>query len=863
MALGGIVFMALLTLGVVAWLMPADLIARIGTERAEAALGMDVSIADLGIDIWPIPAVALDSVRIGSAASPLATVARVRLHPRILPLFSGRVIVDEIVFERPRIIIRIDSTGSDNLPMPAASDAIKAAEAVANARRGAEVADSVTTNAGNAANAPPPDEPDRAVAFTVREFRIDNGRVDYRNIQNGSALQLGGLDQRLRMRGEFQGARLANIHLAGTLGVASFTVKPAGDSMVTGGLPLEVNHDVTLDLASDRLSLNRLRIGVAGVLLEGEGEVEAVSHSSARAVTLAMQTDTFDISDLLVSLPRAWLGPPANGEDSGAGSLAPPEVDGRAFVRLDLEGPATPDSIPRLAGTVRLVDVSTRVSGDEILTGLNGRIGFSMHTVATTGLEGRLLGDPFRLTFTAVNLSGPGVPTVQFQARAGALDLDRVLAPSRPGYPSLLFARLGKRRVDGRTADELAESAGLALPELPDIRARGTLAADRILRNGLAYDAVAARIVLTPDSVTVPRARFGFMGGSIELAARFRPDPEGGELAVDYTLTDVGAEPFFSRLTPLRQHLGGMLRLAGRLRTRLDPHALPVRESVRASGSAALRDGRLIQWPLLKAIGSRLALARFDTLNFQDWTGTFSIDGPRVTMRETDLSASEITAVVGGWFDFSGELDLDATVRLPGSMAARAAEPIRRVAAAASGRNGTIPVGLDLTGTLDKPGVALDLSDAQGAIIRAAREAAEREAGQLADRALDEIRARTGLDSSRVSLDSLPAAVDSLLPDSAGLDSIAGAVTDAVDSIAGGLGDLIPFLSRPAVARDSAGAEDTPPDSAGVDSAGAEAIQTDSARADSAAADTLKSDTLAADTTASSPTDGPDGPARH
>ncbi|MFW6078803.1 MAG: hypothetical protein ACODAE_04235, partial [Gemmatimonadota bacterium] len=253
------------------------------------------------------------------------------------------------------------------------------------------------------------------------------------------------------------------------------------------------------------------------------------------------------------------------------------------------------------------------------------------------------------------------------------------------------------------------------------------------------------------------------------------------DLEIAYELDGLRADAFFTRLTPLREHLAGTLGMSGTAAMRLDGHALPIRETVRAGGTAALSDGRLANWPLLRAVGDRLGLAGFDTLAIRDWMGAFRIDGPRFSLEETVQRAGRYAADVDGWFDVGGGLDVNALMRLPADLASSASESVRSVAAALSGESGEVPLGLRLTGTAASPSIALDLSDAREAVTSRAREAAEREAREVADRAREEVEEevaeRADELAERAGIDSIPADPDSLREEA---DSAARAVADSL-----------------------------------------------------------------------------------
>jgi uncharacterized protein involved in outer membrane biogenesis len=76
------------------WLATDDFRARVERE-ASAALGVPVRAGALSIDVWPLPAVAVDDLRVGS--QPPITLARVELRPKWQPLLQGRLAIATLV----------------------------------------------------------------------------------------------------------------------------------------------------------------------------------------------------------------------------------------------------------------------------------------------------------------------------------------------------------------------------------------------------------------------------------------------------------------------------------------------------------------------------------------------------------------------------------------------------------------------------------------------------------------------------------------------------------------------------------------------------------------------------------------------
>lgn len=440
--------------------------------------------------------------------------------------------------------------------------------------------------------------------------------------------------------------------------------------------------------------------------------------------------------------------------------LAPDSLGLTGGLRVDLRAqiPVDAPATAEAAGSAELANVR--------LAGLDPAIGIPSLNAHFEGRRVRvspfpvLLGPdgvPVEISLTAdgwipaaVGAEAPP-PRIVATVNGGTLDLDTLLGPGEGRYPGLLFARLGDRSIQGRTPEDVASELGIALPLLPPSDARLEIRIDQLVRNGLRYSDVEADLEVTQTAVAIEHVRFGLMGGTVEASGRLEPllsesgaDPRARFMG-RFALTNVGAGPFFDALTPFREHLGGRMDLIATVGMDLDRFALPERNSVEASGALAIAEGRLANWTVLQGVADRLGIAAFDTLWFQDWAGSFLIDGPRVTLEETALQGRRLAARAAGWFDFGGSLDVGAATDLSQELARQASAIGQEILAAT--RGGGVPVGLRIQGSVERPSVTLDLSPVQEAIAARVQDAAEEARSQV------EASVRAAADTARAQLE--------------------------------------------------------------------------------------------------------------
>jgi hypothetical protein len=445
---------------------------------------------------------------------------------------------------------------------------------------------------------------------------------------------------------------------------------------------------------------------------------------------------------------------------------------GKVTVNLVAEGAALQAAEALLTGSIGLsgVELTTTALQQPVLVEsgvieLRGRDAGALDVRARSGRSDAAL--DFQVKEWLPYLLGDSArpPVITFDARSNLFDADEIfgLAADEYTYGELFFARLADRPVNGLTAAQAAEKIGLGMPEVPPVQLDGRIRAARFVRGATAFDEVDVSVGARGGELEVRAASFLMMGGGVHLRGRLGlaaggvQDGRTQPLVLDYTVSDVTADAFLERFTAFRGRVGGAMLLAGDVRMNLDNHLLPVTESVGGAGTIAIVEGRLSNWPLLRELGQRLGMSTLDTLSFRDWTGRFRIAGGSVALEETMLESATLAVRAAGSFQLSGALDIGATVYVPQQQASRIpGAPAAFLVSAVSNADGRVPIGARIGGTVDAPSVRLDLTEAGALVANRAREAAQSEARELADRIADDLTERLP------PRDSIAAAADSL-----------------------------------------------------------------------------------------------------
>lgn len=113
--LGALVAVVALLLVLALVLVDAQAITRPLAARASQALGQPVELGEIDLDLFPLPAARVRSVRVGTEP-PLAEIEEVRLRVSLLALLVGRVALRALEVDAPHIRLEVDEDGRPVLP---------------------------------------------------------------------------------------------------------------------------------------------------------------------------------------------------------------------------------------------------------------------------------------------------------------------------------------------------------------------------------------------------------------------------------------------------------------------------------------------------------------------------------------------------------------------------------------------------------------------------------------------------------------------------------------------------------------------------------------------------------------------------
>lgn len=479
------------------------------------------------------------------------------------------------------------------------------------------------------------------------------------------------------------------------------------------------------------------------------------------------------VRDLLADAPML------NGQLAGAADLAqlstlaaeesgePVDIAGAVDYDVQFSGPATDTDAIRVRGPIRLSDV--RVPNESLREPLE----IAAATINLTGTG--VSADPFQmisgetamqLGFTVRDLlpvsrglaeTNPAM-RVAFTFSSDEIDLVELFPEAdadEPLYSDLFTAQLAGTRVNGRSPEEVAAEL-YGDVELPAFQVNGDVQIGTLLNEPQRFDNLTFDVNLRNRRMEIPnlsgQTYGGTLKGSIVLdqstaaaSAYVRPvqgesvlmaSAVGGiapvrtetlpmpdtptELTYDVELQDAQASSFLRDWTRLGEFVSGTMNLSISGDSPLTQGLLPVAQALTAGGRSIVANGGFSpDFGLAGKLVERLGVRRPSLSDFRRFGGPFSIEDGELRIGEWNLANNDMNSTVSGALGLGGTVDLRMQSEMPLSMLRGSklnTGGISNVLNRLGGKEGTVPVGVTIGGTISDPSYNVDTSAMQDAL---------------------------------------------------------------------------------------------------------------------------------------------------
>jgi len=666
----------LLALQALRVLVPVEKVRDLALEQAQARLGREIAVGEVGLSIRGGLGVRLSDFVLhnpdGFDGAPLVSAKALDLKVEILPLRKGEIRIHRLVLEQPEVNLVRRADGTDNFTFAPADTAPAPAEAGAPTEP---------------ADAPPP--------ISITSLTLRDGALTFADATADAGLS------RMALTGLTVGLSLTDpapgvFQATGRAQAAEVVLTTPAEVPV---LEVDVDFDLTWNATDERLDITRADTGVNDLPLAVTGAVTLANETYTGAVDLAAKD--ISLTDLMPFLPRDLAEKIHGDADSGRLDMAvnldldgarevpvvttgtvtvrnadlavaqpflPPEQTGRVAGRADLDltfADRTGDpELVTYEGTVTVRDMSYTDSGlvDE-LQHLDGTMSFTPDVFTVTQCRARFasgtfdltgeLKDPFPYFLPPEQQLGKArkIPHLDFTLHAAHLDVDRLLpaasptasAPGGPPRPSPI-------------------STLPPAPEFPALSAAGSFTADSLLYMAVPFTAVKGRVTLADRQLSVHDVTGdvyrGTVAGQVDMDLTDLRDPV---YTGQYAAQNIEVDDFVTRFAGLAGVLFGGCNLGGTFAAHgLTPDA--IRNSLTLDADADIREGKVVTTGSTYNALNKLAATAGQTLNqeqaLKDLATHIKVADGRVGLDSLTTRLGQFGDLTfSGSYGFAGDLD--------------------------------------------------------------------------------------------------------------------------------------------------------------------------------------------------------------
>ena len=709
--------------------------------KVEQALHRKVTLGDVqvglfsGIELHDLVVADLDG------SEPLLRIDLVKLRYQLLPLLSRKVVIDEVLVQKPRLLLVRKEDGTLNIadllaaaakpadkkapaePSSAAGDgsAIDLLVALANVDDGRLLLVDRLVSQTSPARVELTGLTTRLTAFSLQ----GDLPVSLRGALNGAPFSLDGTvrpaDKSGRLQVEIQGLDLTSFapyyraKIPGELRAAKFDLKTSFDgnaevfslrgpialrdlSLRLDAFPkapfermtVQADVDLAADLGKGVLTVAKGDVDFSGIRLAATGQLRNLK--AAPEADFKVQLPGLDLRQALAVLPSGLQGQAAAYEPAGTlrGSLVLKGrlADGKKMLR---SAEFTLDQVQgSIAGVRPSVDGSLRLSGDQLAAdALTLRVGSD--TARIKLLVRSLYSKPFVIT---ADLEAPRFPV---ELLAGGV--------SRVPASAAVTTGGGEKSPSSVASGTLVPARETGPFDLP-VQASGTIRIGEGGWKGLTIRNFLTDYELRDNRLTIRRMTGDFAGGSFSNTARVDLNQPGLAYETVVNLKGVEMQNLLPALNPATANtLYGRLDMNGQVAgrgTRWDN----ISRTLSGDVTLSLADGKLVSPALVKGFADFLQITDLDEIVFRDFRGKAKLVNGRAEI-DSSLVSSRIKLAPHGTVGLDGSLNVAMDTRLSPELTARL-DQRGKVTRYLTDAEGWTQIPLLLTGTVKSPRYGLD-----------------------------------------------------------------------------------------------------------------------------------------------------------
>lgn len=615
-------------------------------EAAEESLGRKVSLGGISVGIFKGISVQDFRIREKDSEDAFVEAKAFVLKYQLIPLLSKRLIIDELILDGSRVMIRKNADGSFNF-----SDIARTMEERDKGRK-------------------PGDSGGLPLALGVRSLRLRQAELEYRDAAGSVEKAVLGIDAELAIHGRSR-------NVIGSSGKALVMVRevslrkrpdPIRD------IPVSLQYQAEADLSTKAIQLGEVSFEAMGVPGAMKGTVK---YGDPFSFLLEIAAP----SVRLVEVQKAATGflPAGMGLDGMVSLRISAEQKPHKEARLTLNGEIRLDGAevqyktmrPVLSGTLALADDQINLKDMRLQAG-----------DSSADVSGRIL-----------NYSTN--PDVRIDLAGRMLNLDDLMP-----IAGMAQAAGGTGQAPGRAEEKEFE------PLKTKVRAGGNGVVDKLLLRGITIQNVKMRYEFHDNVLSIPSLTGNTLSGSFRLQGKADLSKKGTVYSLSAETNGVKLEEITAAFAPkAKENLFGLLSARADV-SGAGTGSRTMKRNLKGRGSFAVKGGRIRNARISDSLLALLGLQNLKEIPMEKAEGSFAIADGLVNLKSL-ISNKDLIMTEAGTIGLDQKLDMAILVKVSDALAPSLVSQ-SGIARFLSEEKGWTSVPLRLGGTIANPAYSVD-----------------------------------------------------------------------------------------------------------------------------------------------------------
>jgi AsmA protein len=468
-----------------------------------------------------------------------------------------------------------------------------------------------------------------------------------------------------------------------------------------------LDYDIGVDLASEKLIIEKADADINGILLSASGSV--LSYATAPVLDITARMPMISLPDVMASVPQKLVE-----------SMSEMRPAGRIGAEIYVKG--SPDKPEELIekGEINLEKISFTIN--KLAPEISGDINIAKDTAVSDNIVMNLAGDRVDMDFEANNLMGKKI-VINNTIRSDKLNIDKILSAlevkdQEPGPPA------------DKTPDTHEEPGPFDFP----LQAKGDVKVADAIFQGLPVTDFNLQYLLKDNVLTINRIYGNVAGGTISGSAEARLNRKPIAYNADISVKETRAENILNNLFPAAANsVFGTLFLNANIKGEGTSWDV-IKQKLTSHADVNVIDGRLTGTGFAGGLAGFLNSGSLEVLEFESLKGNLKLEDGKIKLN-SQFTGERVRMAPVGDIGLDGSLDLSLSLRLAPQIASQI-KMGELYSQFAQSQDGWTIVPLKVAGAVNSPSFNLDTSTVSEQLKEKGKEEFKK---QLQEKVLDRL----------------------------------------------------------------------------------------------------------------------------